>query len=555
MREKRKSLHTSPTLYLDFRELLREQLEACGDKKSSYLLEEFESKLLDPLVAKSPEQRRTAAIDKWLLCENTNRVTNQRIMHMSDEDVLFTKDGFPVYAEEVLLTARRFIVELLGEAFPWNSLSGSFSGGASTSLKRGVGTIARKYLLGTDITQGAIWHFLRITKSSVWAPRDFHLVRGNVMFTVPKTSEIDRCAAKEPDYNMYVQKAAGDEIRRRLKRVGINLNDQTSNQRLARLGSIEGNLATVDLSSASDSVTTQLVLRLLPDEWFDVLSDLRSPETEIDGVWHLNEMFSSMGNGFTFELESMIFWALARAAAYHSSTRGRISVYADDIICPVKLEQPLLSTLEFFGFKVNPKKSFFSGSFRESCGVHAFNGEVITPFYVRKVPVDVSDWCHLLNSLRRWAGFANTGICDPRFYAIWSLFAEIIPRPLWGGSDLNRRDYLVAPNVANIAVVRRKQRRMIDEEKRFSEGAYLHWMDVTKDRDQNPLREEDHVEYHMGELIRTHRMSSEVVTSVMSTDGDLRLIRSRASARNEQFPVFPEEVGTTLTCVSGEPAS
>lgn len=543
MSQKRKSLDTSPNLYLAFRELLREQLEECGDKKSLYLLEEFESKLLDPLVAKSPEYRRTAAIDKWLKCEDTNRVTNRRIMHQSDEDVLFvTKDGFPVDAEEVLSTARRFIVELLGETFPWDSLSGSFSGGASTSLKRGVGTIARKYLRGTDITEGAIRHFLRLTQSAVWAPRDFRLVRGNAMFTVPKTSEIDRVAAKEPDYNMYAQKAVGDEIRRRLKRVGINLNDQSVNQRLARLGSIEGNLATVDLSSASDSVTTQLVLRLLPDEWYDVLSDLRSPETEIDGVWHLNEMFSSMGNGFTFELESMIFWSLTRAAAFHSSIRGRISVYGDDIICPVDLEQPLLSTLEHFGFKVNPKKSFFSTPFRESCGLHCFGGVDITPFYVRKIPVNVSDWCHLLNSLRKWASVASLGICDPRFYAIWSLFAEIIPRPVWGGSDLSRRDYLVAPNVTNIAVVRPRRVRMLGEEDRLSEGAYLHWMDVAKDRNDDPLLERTVAEYRDGELVHVRRLSSELSTSVFTDEGKLQLSRSKAYARNEVVPVFPEEV-------------
>jgi hypothetical protein len=526
MSQQRKSLDTSPNLYLAFRELLREQLELCDDKKSLYLLEEFESKLLDPLVAKSPEYRRTAAITKWLACEDTNRVTNVRIMHQNEEDVLFIdKRGFPVDAEEVLSTAKRFIAELLGETFPWDSLSGSFSGGASTSLKRGVGTIARKYLKGTDITENAIRHFLRLTKSAVWAPRDFRLVRGNVMFTVPKTSEIDRVAAKEPDYNMYAQKAVGDEIRRRLKRVGINLNDQSVNQRLARLGASEGNLATVDLSSASDSVTTQLVLRLLPDEWYDVLSDLRSPETEIDGVWHLNEMFSSMGNGFTFELESMIFWSLARAAAYHSSVRGRISVYGDDIICPVELEQPLLSTLEHFGFKINLKKSFFSTPFRESCGAHYFGRVNVTPFYVRKVPVDVSDWCHLLNSLRRWACDAPLGVCDPRFYAIWSLFAEVIPRPVWGGSDLSRRDYLVAPNVANIALVRRKQRRMSDDEKLLSEGAYLHWMDAAKDRTVDS------------------DWTNELQTSEFSVEGSLRLVRTKPHDRNDRVPYFPQEVG------------
>lgn len=412
---RRESLDTSPDLYLAFRSLLQDLLAADDSYKAKYLLAEFESKLLDPLVADSPETRRTKAINKWLACEVTNRDTNMRIMHMDETDVLFvTDEGFPVSAVEVADTAAKFIAATLG-VVP-DSLSGSFSGGASTGLTRGIGTIARKYLTGSNITEGAIWHFLRMTFSSVWAPRDFKLVRGNVMFTVPKTSQIDRVACKEPEFNMYAQKAVGDHIRRKLQRVGINLNDQSANQRLAKDGSREGNLATVDLSSASDSVTTQLVLRLLPSEWFYLMQDLRSPETSIDGVWHLNEMFSSMGNGFTFELESLIFWALARSAAFHTRTKGRISVYGDDIICPVGLETSLLAVLEFFGFKVNPKKSFFAGGFRESCGKHWFNGLEVTPFYVKKVPVNVSDWCHLLNSLRRWCAVDTLGIGDPRYF-------------------------------------------------------------------------------------------------------------------------------------------
>ncbi len=525
---KRKSYDTSPDLYLEFRSLLKEQLEADGTEKAKYLLANFESKLLDPRFADSPENRRTAAITKWLKCEDTNRDTNIRLMHMDDTDFLFLRGGvFPVSAVDITDTASQYIREVLGDVH-WDRLIGSFSGGASTSLKRGVGTIARKYLEGTDITEGAIWHFLRMSYSSVWAPRDFSLVRGNVMFTVPKTSEIDRCACKEPDFNMYAQKAVGDQIRRKLKRAGIDLNDQSVNQRLAREGSIKGNLATVDLSSASDSVTTQLVLRLLPDEWFHLMYDLRSPETSIDGSWHLNEMFSSMGNGFTFELESLIFWALTRAVAYHLSVKGRISVYGDDIICPSGLGDALVTTLEFFGFKVNPKKSFFSGPFRESCGKHWINGLDITPFYIKKVPIDVSDWCHLLNSFRRWSSFcfARTDlsreeyIADPDYFTIWSLFAEIIPAPIWGGDDLARRDYLVAPGRPPLAHIVRKQRHVKAEESRLSYGAYLHWLDVTVDRaDELPFE-----------------------TSRFVTEGDLTWQRLRMQTRN-LIPVYPQEIG------------
>ena len=504
--------------YSAFRELFTELLDKDGSFKASYMKSEYESKLLDPLVADSPENRRSKAIDKWLSSEELNRKTSVRLLHHSDEDFLFLiDDHYPAYITDVLSVARRFISETLGETIPWDELSGSFSGGASTSIRRGTGTIARKYQEGTDITEDAIMHFLRLTKSDVWAPRDFKLVQGNVMFTVPKTSQIDRCAAKEPDYNMFVQKAIGDYFRNRLKRKGINLNDQTLNQRLARQGSLYNDLATIDLSSASDSISTQLVLLLLPEEWFNLLDDVRSKITYIDGQPHVNFMFSSMGNAFTFELESLIFWALTRACAFLTHTRGKISVYGDDIICPVGLKDAVLSTFEFCGFRINLKKSFFEGTFRESCGKHWDKGVDVTPFYVKKVPVDVTDWCLLLNSLRKWA-HCTLGVCDPRYFDIWSLFSELVPEPVKGPCDLALRSNLCSPGRYPIARLVRKHERDGATESRYAFGAYLHWLNASEKRTE----------------------MTELETSVMSYDGQLVIRRSSERVPRE-IPAFPQE--------------
>ena len=272
-----------PSLYRDFRQLLREQLSEDSRFKAQYLGQEFESKLIDlDLVEVSDNERRDRAIAKWLHREELNKATNQRIMFADEEDFLFLDGrGFPVSAVDVINWCRSTVSSLLGEEIPWDKLSGSFTGGASTSVKRGVGSIPKKYQGGTDITEGAIWHYLRLSQSVQPLPRELSVVSGNVMFTVPKTSEIDRVACKEPELNMYCQKAVGDYFRRRLKTVGIDLNDQSINQELARIGSIDGSLATVDLSSASDSVTKQLVIAILPFEWSSLLLDLRSPETRI----------------------------------------------------------------------------------------------------------------------------------------------------------------------------------------------------------------------------------------------------------------------------------
>ncbi|DAD51162.1 RNA-directed RNA polymerase [ssRNA phage SRR7976323_1] len=510
------------SLFQAFVETFSAILEQDTSFKAEYLAREWKSKLLDPEYSDSPEVRRTRAIEKWLACEQVNRVTNMRIMHMSDEDVLFTKNGVEVHAEMIARTASRFISRCVGNS-P-SDLSGSFSGGASTSVKRGYGTIARKYLEGKDITEGAIQHFLPASYSTAWAPRDFDCVRGNVMFTVPKSTLIDRVACKEPEYNMYIQKALGDQIRRKLLRVGINLNDQSINQGLAKEGARDNNLATIDLSSASDSVTTMLVRRLLPEEWYNTLDDCRSLETDIDGSWHLNEMFSSMGNGFTFELESLLFWGIVRAVAFHSNVSGRISVYGDDIICPTDIFEEVVATLSFFGFKVNLKKTFGDGPFRESCGSHYHGNIDVSPFYVKEVPTTVVDWIHILNSLRKWASLDHkTGVCDPTYYELWNVVAGlVVPQPLWGGDDYSRTDILVAPGRLPIARLILKQRVNASEQSRLQYGCYLHWLDTTSNREQ------------VTEAIETSNLKED--------SGRLILRRAKLLSRN-QISVFPQELG------------
>lgn len=282
-------------------------------------------------------------------------------------------------------------------------------------------------------------------------------VEGNEMFTVPKDATIDRVACKEPDVNMYLQKGVGNYIRRQLRKFGINLNDQSRNQRLAREGSITGQLATVDLSSASDSVTTSLVEILLPPLWYSLLDTLRSPITRVRGEDHANEMFSSMGNGFTFELESLIFWAIARAVAYFENSPGVVSVYGDDIILPADCYPSLEYAMKVLGFKVNPKKSFSTGPFRESCGGHYYNGLDITPFYLRK-PIDrLTDLIQACNQIRLWSertahGWVD-GLLSPTLEDLWKALADHVPPQFWGGHDYNSIYSLVSPGRPNKRLV------------------------------------------------------------------------------------------------------
>jgi hypothetical protein len=184
--------------------------------------------------------------------------------------------------------------------------------------------------------------------------------------------------------NGMVQLAIGDHISNCLGRSGIDLRDQTLNQRLAREGSITGALATLDLSSASDSISTELVFDLLPIDWAILLSNYRTGSLEYpDGSHQKLAKFSSMGNGFTFALESLIFYALCWACQETEEDRFFVNVYGDDLIVPTASVELLEKVLHATGFVLNRSKSYSSGPFRESCGRDYFEGIDIRPFYLK----------------------------------------------------------------------------------------------------------------------------------------------------------------------------
>jgi len=144
---------------------------------------------------------------------------------------------------------------------------------------------------------------------------------------------------------------------------------------------------------------------LLKKEWFELLDTLRSPKTFVDGKWVHLQKFSSMGNGYTFELETLLFLAIACEACYLCGVPAQpgenIWVYGDDIILPSQASATMLALLRFFGFTPNPDKTFTSGLFRESCGGDFFNGQAVRPFYQKEIPDEPAKWISLVNGIRR----------------------------------------------------------------------------------------------------------------------------------------------------------
>jgi hypothetical protein len=203
----------------------------------------------------------------------------------------------------------------------------------------------------------------------------------NKISLVPKTALVHRTIAVEPLLNGYVQKGVDTYLRRRLFRYGIDLSDQSRNQRLARIGSIAGPdpFATIDLSLASDSISIGLAKDLLPPDWFEFLNSIRSPSYRLGGKQYVYHKFVSMGNGFCFPLESLIFSSVCASVYEHRNLPRDFSVYGDDIIVRASVAEEVLQLLRCIGFRHNPKKTFLSGPFRESCGADWFLGEDVRP--------------------------------------------------------------------------------------------------------------------------------------------------------------------------------
>lgn len=318
-------------------ERLRSHLNE-GDFRDRYLLDNVVSKYADP-CPKSEERRHRRALAKLLWTDRENGRTIARLE--TNPEIL---PG--VSASSIKLLVAREVSRILGP-FTFSAFaSASFSSGASTSRSRTDAGVAEKFNGIGDVTVPALPYFVAASEHDhIWRrnltiamlenDRDaaYNVVPGNICFTVPKKDDINRAACKEPDFNMYLQKGVGDYIRRKLRRDGINLNDQSVNQRLARQGSVDGSLATLDLSAASDSITWKLVMELLPHEWFTHLDNIRSKRTFINGKWRTMNLFSTMGNGFTFELESLLFYAMAIVAVRLTSSNTTIGFTATTSLC------------------------------------------------------------------------------------------------------------------------------------------------------------------------------------------------------------------------------
>lgn len=370
--------------------------------RSAYAATKFLSKCVG---LKTGINTKDVAIESARDAETSCKATNDRIKLSRKQDVSPNVAGY-------LYTAKRIISSILGP-LPESFIDPGWSPGRTSVCSGHEVTGVHKYAGRLDVTVSARKAALCLLRDTpLWVssvlnadgpcsalPSALVTVRGNTMITVPKSAKTDRTICYEPHMNIRLQLAVGSYLKRRLSKSGVNLYDQSINQRRCREASITGLLSTIDLSMASDTLSLELVWELLPIDWACLLDDLRSKYTTWpDGSELKNEKFSSMGNGFTFELESLVFYALA------SAVTSSVSVYGDDIIIPTVAYEEVTHLLSFCGFTVNNSKSFKTSYFRESCGADYFGGVDCTPFYLRCLPRILKDALILHNGVRSFYG-------------------------------------------------------------------------------------------------------------------------------------------------------
>lgn len=271
-----------------------------------------------------------------------------------------------------------------------------------------------------------------------WALAEGEVVRVSKILAVPKDYRGLRIISAEPRELMWfqkgLQKALYDTIESNPDTRGlVNFTDQSVNQELVRIASIDAYAATIDaayqginpelspfqgagwkriplasmdLSNASDGIAWELVKTLFPEDWVEALAAVRTGRGKFHSQCYGEDhgrmidytMHAPMGSAVCFPVMALCLWSIltaitpphlkGNATILNEDGRAPIWVYGDDIILPAELVPLATQVLEYVGLTVNLHKTFVAGPFRESCGHEYVQGSRVEPVYLRYTPED-----------------------------------------------------------------------------------------------------------------------------------------------------------------------
>jgi len=199
---------------------------------------------------------------------------------------------------------------------------------------------------------------------------------------VPKSFKSLRSIMPNTIVGSFYTYGLGKYIQECLKSINLNVSHlQQRHRDLVHVYSKDLSHVTADLSSASDSFTWELLCKMLPRDWLNALNFGRITKVKIDDDTYRLESFMTMGIGFTFQLQTLLFYSLIQAVKQLTGCKkGRVSVYGDDLIYPKELHGYIKAVFTDIGFILNTDKTFVHESFRESCGSDSYCGIDVRPF-------------------------------------------------------------------------------------------------------------------------------------------------------------------------------
>jgi hypothetical protein len=445
----------------------------------------------------------------WAQDRSFDELSEEAIAAFKDSQTRFLlPEPMTLRASLVIQRAREICAEILGE-FDWDHWSKSccFGKRAAVGLPRREAYLDTRFtrISGTP-TQLATFNYM--------LSRDIHLLRAVrkrcrqrkcvdtiSVTTVPKSFKAARVIAPDTILGGFLSRGLGDYIRKRLEtKTHIDLSKQQErHRRWIRTASKTGHLGTIDMSKASDSFTWRHIELLVPFSWHHALQVCHTNNCNVgDGLIPLAS-YMLMGSGHTFPLQTVLFYCLAEAVRTLLRKRGKVSVYGDDIIVPVRVASPFIVVMSELGFTVNSEKSFYDlpdpdrpsqTFFRESCGGDYKGGIDVRPYMpecnlqeLKDVPRNLYiAWCHkIINGLLdRWdpcevpfaLGFVLREICNqnrkicfvPSYEVDHAGIKHYIPEAYLLGLEFERPTFeRNVPTYRKLVYVQKTRKRGIDE--------------------------------------------------------------------------------------------
>lgn len=344
------------------------------------------------------DSQAVALVKKGTAVKTKRDITLESLEHFYSVD-----KGLPSSMREIennfqdrgfIYECQRMIRRILGDVPDFKDLpiDKSFTTGATAGFKLTDSTLADKVSRTIDVSPHALPYLIQMSKGNLALHRllmthGFTVIPSSehpyTVEVVPKQWDKKRVIIKHHFGDVLCQRTIARVIRLKLKRWGIDIeNGKSIHEDVLRL--FADCFATIDLSDASDRISFALVELMLPLEWFLMLRRLKNDFiTDGTNTLRLNK-FCGQGNGFTFELETLIFFVIASVAVKRNGQDPKgVFVYGDDTIVPEASAHAVMDAYEKCGLVVNKEKSFTTGLFKESCGYDTFDGIQCRPIYFK----------------------------------------------------------------------------------------------------------------------------------------------------------------------------